>query len=747
MTVSFRVLSALIVLLLGCLQAESSPAAGAKAPPWPLVRLTQAAVPPVHDRTWCRNPVDAFVLARLEKEGLRPNPPADRLTLLRRLTFDLTGLAPTAAERSAFLADNTSDAYERLVDRLLASPRFGERWAQHWLDVVRYAETDGFKTDRLRPEAYRYRDYIIRAFNEDLPYDRFLAQQLAGDELEPGNPQAQVATGFYRLAAQDANASDYRRVRQDLLDDVTDVVGFAFLGLTVGCARCHDHKFDPLTQKDYYSLQAFFAGLVPCEVPLAAADEQARHERQIAQWEEATRSLRAQIDTLLEPARKQVFEEVVVVFDPDTQGALRTPAGNRTPLQRQLAALAGKQLERRYARLSRRLSPSDQSDYEKCVRKLADHDSRKPRALAVAAASTDVGPESPPVYRLAGGNLLRRHEQVWPAFPACLDHAAPKINPPSGRPESSGRRSALARWLCRPDHPMTARVIANRLWQHHLGHGIVGSPNDFGFMGEGATHPELLDFLAAELVANGWSLKALHRVIVTSATYRQASQPERNPAEAAPLLADPDNKLLWHARVKRLEAEAVRDIALQVAGRLNPRLFGPSAQPELPDPVNQSRYAWDPDVITEDRHRRSIYVRASRNLPYPLLAAFDLPDRHTSCPARAETITAPQALAMLNSEFAVALARSLAGGLLKVHGKDARAVVRGAYRAVLGRDPEADETTAALGFLDHQTRLIERGLRRGRTDPRPPEVPAAFAGAAVDLCHALLNSAEFLYIE
>jgi hypothetical protein len=742
---ALRVAPPLLVLAAACLP---SPAAEDRTgPTWPLVRLTRPPAPPVRDCASIRNPIDAFVLARLEQAGLRPNPPADRATLLRRLSFDLTGLAPTEAERAAFLADAAPDAYERLVDRLLASPRFGERWATHWLDVVRYAETDGFKTDRLRPNAYRYRDYVISAFNEDMPYDRFLSQQLAGDELEPDNPQARVATGFFRLPAEDANASDCRRLRQDLLDDVTDVFGLTFLGLTVGCARCHDHKFDPLTQKDYYRLQAFFAPLAHREVPLASADEQDRYARQMAQWEEATRPLRTQIASLLDPIRKQVFEEALVVFDADTQAALRVPVEGRTPLQRQLTALANKQLERKYTRLSRRLSAPARKRCDECQKQLAAYDYLKPRPLPVAAVSEDAGPGAPPTYRLAGGNLLRPREEVRPAFPACLDSASPDIHPPACRPSSSGRRAALARWLTRPDHPLTARVIANRLCQHYLGHGLVGTPNDFGAMGEGATHPELLDWLASELVANGWHSKALHRLIVTSSTYRQASQPERNPAEAAAVKADPDDKLLWHARVKRLEAEAVRDVALQVAGQLNPRPFGPSAQPELPAPADRSFYAWDPDPRPEDRNRRSVYVLSCRNLAYPLFAAFDLPDRHTSCPARAETITAPQALAMLNSDFSLTQARHAAGRLLASHGADGRALARGAYRAVLGREPEADELKAAVEFLDHQSRLIGLGLKPTRTAPRPAEVPAAFAGAAVDLCHALLNSAEFLYVE
>jgi hypothetical protein len=747
----------ILCLAAGLALAGPAPTQEDRNPTWPLVPLSRPAVPAVpakREAATVRNPIDAFVLARLEKAGLVPCPQADKPTLLRRVTFDLTGLAPTPEERAAFLADTAPDAYERLVDRLLASPRFGERWAQHWLDVVRYAETDGFKANRLRPEAYRYRDYVIRAFNADLPYDRFLSQQLAGDELEPDNPEALVATGFFRLPAEDVNASNYRQMRQDLFDDITDVFGLTFLGLTLGCARCHDHKFDPLTQKDYYRLQAFFTPLVHRDLPLASAEEQASHARQMEKWEAATKAIRSELATMLDPIREQVFQELVLTFDPDTQAALRTPAAKRTPLQVQLAMLADKQLAKRYRLLYRRLKPEARKRYDELQKQLASFDSLKPPPLPVATGATDGGTEAPDTHRLAGGNYLRPREVVRPAFPGCLCATAPRIDPPTGSLAGTGRRSALARWLCQPENPLTARVIANRIWKHHMGPGIVGTPNDFGAMGQGATHPELLDWLAAELVARAWSLKALHRLIVTSATYRQASQRERNPAEAAAVKADPANKLLWHAHVRRREGEAVRDTALQAAGLLNPRMYGPSAHPELPPALAENYYAWDPDKQPEDRNRRSVYVLAQRNLTYPLFAAFDQPDRHTSCPARSETITAPQALAMLNGEFTLNVARHAAGRLIAAPGGDARALARAAYLLILGREPDSDEKTAAREFLDRQTRLIASANKAGPRaatpvlpEPGSDRVSVPLGAAVVDLCHALFNSAEFLYVE
>jgi hypothetical protein len=719
---------------------------------WPFTALQRPALPEVHRRDWIRNPLDAFVLAALEKAGLQPNPPADKLTLLRRVTFDLTGLLPTPAERDAFLADRTADAYERLVDRLLCSPHFGERWAQHWLDVVRFAETDGFKLDRLRPEAWRYRDYVIRSFNNDLPYDRFLSQQIAGDELEPTNPDALIATGFYRLPPEETNGSNYRMIRQDILDDITDVFGTTFLGLTFSCARCHDHKFDPLTQKDYFRLQAFFTPLMQRDWPLAPAEEQAAYRQRLAQWEQTTKAWRAQCDAMLAEHRRAIRQEVIATFDPETQKALTTPPSKRTPLQRQLAALAGKQVERRLSRAYRRLPKEQRAVYDELQKKI---EAGKPEPLPVAMGVANIDGEPPPTYRLATGNYLRPRERVQPDFPECLKQSASGSSHAPGPTANRGitprspvaRRADLADWLCQPDHPLTSRVIVNRLWQHYFGVGIVATPNDFGAQGEKPTHPELLDYLATELVRQGWRLKAIHRLIVTSATYRQASSPSCNAQADKATTVDPNNKLLWHARVKRREAEAIRDAMLQASGQLNLRMGGPSNCPLLPAAVMESKYAWDPDQRPCDRNRRSIYMLVKRNFVYPLFAAFDEPDRLNSCPVRPVTTTAPQALAMLNSEFALTQAHHLAGVLVAQHGHAAAPLIRAAYLRIFSREPDAQELAAAEKFLVQQARLI--GLAPGRSAARSKEksLDSAFTAAVVDFCHALLNSAEFLNVE
>src|SRR5579883_218859 len=773
----------LAAFLLPLLALRAGWAGESKPSDWPFAPPKRPIIPKVRRRNWVRNPLDAFVLAELEKAGLEPNPQADKLTLLRRATFDLTGLLPTPAEREAFLADHAPDAYERLVDRLLHSPQFGERWAQHWLDVVRFAETDGFKLDRLRPEAWRYRDYVIRSFNNDLPYDRFLAEQIAGDELEPNNPDALIATGFYRLHPEENNGSNYRMVRQDILDDMTDVFGTTFLGLTFGCARCHDHKFDPLTQKDYFRLQAFFTPLMQRDdLPLAPPEEQERYQRRLAKWREDTRAWRAQCDALLAQPRKAIRQEVIDTFDADTQKALATPTRKRTPLQRQLAALASKQIDRKMARAYRRLSKEKRAIYDDLQKKI---EAGKPEPLPVAMGVSSIDGDPPPTYRLATGNYRRPRERVRPGFPSAFfpdkdpdketSRQADKEKtfadavslsaglPVSRSPDGEGQRRAdLARWLCRPDHPLTSRVIVNRIWQHHMGVGIVGTPNDFGVQGEKPTHPELLDYLASELIRQGWKLKAIHRLIVTSATYRQASLPACNPTVEKSLAADPSNKLLWHARIKRREAESIRDAVLQVSGQLNPRMGGPSNCPLLPAVVMEGKYAWDPDEKPCDRNRRSVYVLAKRNFAYPLFAAFDQPDRVNSCPVRPVTITAPQALAMLNGEFTLDQARHLAGSLLAEHGHVPAQLIRTAYLRAFSREPDAQEIAAAEKFLLRQARLV--GSPVGRAGAVMPPVPrqtagltpparqpnprdAAFAAALVDFCHALLNSAEFLDVE
>jgi hypothetical protein len=705
---------------------------------WTYTPPQRPVLPPVRDHAWPQNAIDLFILARLEATGLGPSRPADRLTWLRRVTFDLTGLPPTRAEQDAFVADQSPDAYERVVERLLASPHYGERWAQHWLDLVRYAETDGFKADETRPAAHRYRDYVIRALNADLPYDRFIRQQLAGDELEPQNVEALLATGFNRLWPDEYNAANLEQRRQEILDDATDVTALAFLGLTFGCARCHDHKFDPITQEDYFRLQAFFAPMLPRDDRPAATPEQvARYEREHTAWLTATRELRAEMDRLLASKRAELRKYALTKFRTEIQEAFLTPKEKRTPYQEQIAAMAEKQCRRAEEDAPKKLALDKRARYQELERALAKI--KPPAPLPVAMTVADQGTQAPPTYRLLGGDWRKPRKELQPGFPDFLPSAPVETQLTSGV-ASTGRRTALARWLTRPDHPLTARVIVNRLWQHHFGRGIVGTPSDFGSQGEPPTHPELLDWLAVDFMDHGWSLKHLHRQMALSAAYRQTSLVD--PTDKQQALArtrDPENKLLWHARRRRLEGEAIRDALLQLAQRLNVRMFGASALPRLPERL--SSYAWKPDTRVTEQDRRSAYVFVKRNLRYPFFDAFDWPDLHNSCARRTQTVTAPQALALLNNDLTLACARRWAESLRARYGDDLAILVAEAYRTAWGRPATDEEVRLGVRFVQEQARrapLVSLRPSAGATDPGP---------ALADFCHAVLIANEFLYID
>jgi hypothetical protein len=719
---------------------------------WPFYPPTRPAVPEAQNKAWVRNPIDAFIVHALEAKGLSPNGEAEKLTLLRRVTFDLTGLPPTPEEQAAFVANTSVDAYEKVVDRLLASPRYGERWAQHWLDVVRYAETDGFKEDAHRPNAYKYRDYVIRSFNADLPYDRFIRQQLAGDELEPDNPEAIVATGYCRLYPDEYNAADVRQRRQEILDDVTDATGLVFLGLTMGCAQCHNHKFDSILQTDYYRLQAFFTPMLPHnDLPEATPSERAEHAKRQAAWEKATAGVRAEIESLVAPQRKKALDTALEKFDAEAVKAVRTPPDKRTAAQQQIAFQVAKYTTQMEDAAVGKITGEAKKRLDELEAKLAKFDSLKPPSLPLAMAITDAAGPPPQTFRLTGGSLKHPAEAVEPGFPSFLGAAQPEIAPPPTAPHSTGRRAALAEWLTRKDHPLTARIMVNRLWQDHFGQGIVATPNDFGAAGEPPTHPELLDWLAVEFMDSGWSLKAMHRLMVTSATYRQSALVDpKSEMHAKAAAADPSNKLLWHARRQRLTGESLRDAVLQVAGDLNLRMYGPSAHPELPDGIGN--HAWKPDANPEDRNRRSIYVLAKRNLRLPLLEAFDLPDMHNSCPRRSSTTTAPQALLMLNSDFALGEARRWAGRLLKASdtSSDDRSLISTAYVQAYGRQPTAGELDMCVKFISDQAGAVGDGAKTEKKtmpDPLPKAAASAHCAAIVDFCHAILNSNEFMYVD
>ena len=687
---------------------------------WAFIPPRRPQVPRVKEVSWVRNPIDAFILARLEEQGLPHAALADRPTLLRRLTFELTGLPPTPDELDAFLADRSPLAYEHLVDRLLASPHYGERWGQHWLDLARFAETDGFEFDQARPDAWRYRDWVVQALNQDLPYDAFVRLQLAGDEARPGDPTAFIATGFNRCYPDMVDLNDQGLRRQNALNDMTETTGLVFLGLTIGCARCHDHKFDPIRQTDFYSLQAFFTpARFRDDYPVASARDRDEYEQKAGPWQREIATVRASLIRLEAPWRDLLAPGDPTGLNDETAAAFAKALEELSPHEVELVFEALARDKRIKATLwPVVLDPITGYTRRVLMKRLERLKAAAPRALPKARGIDEMGPKAPPTYLLRRGEFGAKGPEVSPAFPAVLCSsdagAAPK---PTSSGHSSGRRTALADWLLRPDHPLTARVMVNRLWRYHFGRGLVGTPSDFGTIGDEPTHPELLDWLATELIARGWSLKSMHRLIVTSAVYRQSSR-----FDGAGRTADPENFLLWRQNRRRLDGEAIRDSLLAVSGRLNQAMGGPSVFPELPPELKRlsSKGAvWPVSPRAEDRERRSLYVFVRRNLRYPFFEVFDRPDTNASCPQRAVTTIAPQALSLLNSQLAHDAARALAA---RLEGSDRGEEIERLSVIVFGRSPDATERRMMSEFLSRDASLYHLSL-------------------------ALLNTNAFIYID
>ncbi len=715
---------------------------------WAYQPVRKPAVPITKNRAWSKNPVDAFILAKLENKGLTHSAPADKITLLRRVTFDLTGLPPAPEEVRAFVNDRSPKAYERVVDRLLASPRYGEKWARHWLDLARYAESDGFKADDTRPNAWRYRDYIIKAFNTDKPYDRFIREQIAGDELWPDDPDALVATGFNRHYPDEYNARNLMQRRQEILNDITDTVGAVFLGATYACARCHDHKYDPVRQKDYYRLQAFFAATrAKDDYVLASKAEQADYERRRAAWEEQTKDLRAQIEKLEAPAKKALYDDGFEKFPEEIQRAITTEPARRDTMQWLMYHKAQWQLHYGVDEdgngIASRLKGEAKKQWEAVRAELAKFETTRPHPLPIGSGVTDVAPVAPKHFLLNGGGYDNYGAEVQPGFLTIIEPANAKVTP-CENVKSTGRRTALANWLTDPKNPLVARVMVNRLWHYHFGRGIVGTPSDFGTMREPETHPELLDWLAATFVEEGWSLKKMHRLMLLSRTYQQAAtfHPEATQI-------DPDNQLLWRFRRQRLSGEEVRDALLAVSGKLNLQMGGPGVFPEIPKEMDV-RGGWKRNETEDARNRRSVYVFVRRNSRYPMFQAFDMPDTHESCGRRTVTTTAPQALNLLNDKVVLSAAQSFASRVLKAAGADGKAQIATAYQLAFARQPNAEEINSSLAFLQQQAQLISARLAARQDIALPTDCPAnidpAQAAALVDLCHALFNANEFVYV-
>ncbi len=663
-----------------------------------------------------RNPIDAFIAAKWEAKGLKPVKPAEKAALARRAYYDLLGLPPTPEEIDAFVNDKSPDAWEKLIDKLLASPQYGEKWGRHWLDVVRFAETNGYERDGPKPFAWRYRDYVIKSFNDDKPYTQFVKEQLAGDEISGFNPDAIIATGYYRLGIWDDEPADPELAIFDGYDDLVAVTGQAFLGVTFNCARCHDHKVDPIPSADYYKMVAFFRDIRPYSEnrdvrsafnlsDITPPDQRAKYEAELKQREARLGEIKKAMTAIEDEAIKKLPAE-----------DQRAAEGNDRPAvvaKKVVPALAGK-VKEDYTALR-----TEQATLEK-----------KPdppgRQLALSVNNCDARP--PVTHILTRGSPHAKGKEVKPGFPEVLGLPEPKIPEAKASAKSSGRRTVLAEWIASKENPFTARVFVNRVWQYHFGRGIVPSTNDFGKLGEQPTHPELLDWLAAEFMDGDWKLKRLHKLIMMSSVYRLSAE-----ADADNLKADPANSLLWRFNMRRLTGEEVRDSILAVSGSLNLKQFGPSTYPKIPKEVLAGQsvpgQGW-PTSPSEEANRRSVYAHVKRSLRVPILVGFDQPDPDSSCPVRYVTTVPTQSLGLLNGEFANEQAAAFAKRLQK-ESPDLTAQVTRAIRLTSGRVPGADEVKKDVAFI---TTMKEKHKLDDLT-------------ALTRYCLLCLNTNEFVYVD
>jgi hypothetical protein len=680
---------------------------------------------------WSRNPIDAFLFDRMRAQRLTPSPRASRRVLVRRAYLDLLGLPPSPAEVDAFVNDRAPNAWSRLIDRLLASPHYGERWARHWLDLVRYADSGGFEFDRDRAEAWRYRDYVVKAFNGDKPYDRFIREQLAGDELaaengaENGaqNEEAMIATGFLRLGP---DIEGGERGRQDSLEDLIGTTSLTFMGLTVACARCHNHKFDPIPQKDYYRLQAVFYSTRPIEHPLVPAHVVQAHQEETARVEALQKPLVDRKKALEAPHLKRLVDAEIAKLPEYLQIAWRTPEAERTDGQR----LNVRQIEKTLQNDSLRakiteahivalMSDGERQQHEQVKSEIAELDKRKPKPFPTARAIGEWGREPRPSHFLFRGSIDAKGSQMSPGvLSVAVDGEHPFPAPPPDA-RSSWRRRGLAEWIASPRNPLTARVMVNRIWQHHFGEGIVRTPSNFGALGDKPSHPELLDWLALEFIERGWSIKQMQRLLMTSAAYQMAS------ADAAANVAiDPENRFFWRMPRQRLEAEVLRDQILSVAGTLDRALGGPNVfpyiDPDLFEASSKRNWPGQPDD-DPSTWRRSLYVFSKRSIRYPLFEAFDQPNLVNSVDRRNRSTVAPQALLLMNNAFVRLHAGKFAERVVREAGPPPAAQVIAAFRLALGRPPDATELKTSIEYV------------------------RSSADGMSGLAHALFNLNEFVY--
>ena len=680
--------------------------------PWPEEKVTRSAVDehgfsaedrkwwaiqPVLDpsvpsagKDWAKNDVDRFISARLEKENFQPAESAGAVELIRRMHFDLNGLPPSPEQVAAFekhFASDADAAVAKVVDELLASPRYGERWGQHWLDVARYAETDGYRADDFRPQSWRYRDYVIRSINEDKPYTDFVREQLAADEFAADDPETLIATAFLRLGVYEWNQRNAEMQWDIILTEMTNVTAEAFLGLGIGCAQCHDHKFDPILQKDHFALQAFLNTVWwPEHQPLASPEGLAEYEAKLAEWEKAAAEIRTELDAMKESYLVGKRAGAVKQFPAEVKVMYGKPAEEQTAYEKQIAALVQRQVDKEEQRADfKKAWAKDEKKlarYTELTEALKKFDHLKPAKPPMGFISTDVD-------RDPAGTIMKTRdseELVKPAFLTLLGQEAPKIEPTE---TTSGRRLALANWIADDDNPLSTRVVVNRIWQRHFGQGLVPTPNDFGRLGEEPSHPLLLDWLTKRFLEDGWRMKPLHRMIMTSASYRQTARREPGDKEN---LSDPGNRLLWRFPPRRLDAEQVRDAMLAVSGELKHRAGGPSVDGAVAN--------------------RSVYVKKKRNTPDAVIGGFDAPLGFSSAPSRIVTTTPNQSLMLFNGEWAMKRAGTLADRILGRGGKFGAEQVQRAYRSIYGRPASAEEVAAAVAFVNDQEQVVG--------EPAPP---------------------------
>jgi hypothetical protein len=721
---------------------------------WAFKLPVQGTVPLVASHTMSyENPVDRFLEQARQQHGLTAAPRADRLTLVRRAYLDLLGLPPTPAEVSEFMSDQAPHAWERLIDKLLASPHYGERYGRVWLDVARYADSGGYEYDTDRPNAWRYRDYVVRSFNDDKPYNVFLKEQIAGDELDWKTDDTLIATGFLRAGPRvKFREKDNPERRFDYLDEIIGTIGKGTMGLTVNCARCHNHKFDPIAQKDYYALEASLFGYVETEIPLAPRAEAEAYTRKNEEITAKEQALKDAIARLEEPYRARLeLDEIKKKFPENVQRAVAKPESERTAGEKLLAAQVLHATSIKPADIQKLMTPEELARRKALSDQAAALEKQRPAQLPMAEIATDgdwrftpmgegddtiscpkcrIMPENgsflhtgpgkyvpPPSYFLIRGDVESHGSQMKPGFIQVITVGNPPTELPPADGHTSGRRRALAEWIASPQNPLTARVIVNRIWQKHFGRGIVATLENFGKMGEQPTHQDLLDWMAVEFMNRGWSIKQLNKLMMTSEAYQMASAFEN----AADAQSDPENKYLWRFRQQRLDAEIVRDSLLAVGGNLNPAIGGPAVFPFMPKELLESQFrgTWKNMPEGPDVWRRSIYVYQRRSLPYPMFDTFDHPDMNVTAGARNVSTVPTQALTLLNNPFVLSEAQRLADRVTH-EARDPYSQINLAYQIALARPATEKEIEIGLDLIKRYS--------------------------LVDLTHVIVNLNEFLYL-